>query len=221
MFIGHFAVAFATRSRARKLSLGTLFMSAQFVDLLWPLFLLLGIEHVRIDPGNTALTPLDFYDYPVTHSLVGCLLWSVILGVLYFAFRRDRNNAIIVGLVVFSHWILDLLVHRPDLPLAFGGGPYFGFGLWNYPAATILLELVMYGGGIFLYVKATSPKDRVGSWGLWTMVVLLGGIYLANVFGPPPPGVETIAIAGNGTWLFVLWAFWVDKHRRSPSELNM
>jgi hypothetical protein len=214
MFIGHFAVAFATKSKAQKISLGTLFMSAQFVDLLWPLFLLLGIEHVRIVPGNTAMTPLDFYDYPVSHSLAGCLLWSVVLGGLYFALRRDRRNAIVVGLVVFSHWILDLVVHRPDLPLAFGGGPYFGFGLWNYPAATLLIEMAMYVGGIVLYAKATAPKDRIGSRGLWVLVALLGVIYLANVLGPPPPDVEAIAIAGNAGWLIVLWAYWVDKHRR-------
>src|SRR3989339_132004 len=121
MFIGHYAVALAAKKGAPKVSLGTLFIAAQLVDLLWPLFLLLGLEHVRIDPGNTAFTPLDFYDYPITHSLVGAVGWSMLLGGVYYGFRRERKSAVVIGLVVFSHWILDLITHRPDLPLGLGG----------------------------------------------------------------------------------------------------
>jgi len=212
MFIGHYAVALAAKKAAPRVSLGTLFLSAQLVDLLWPLFLLFGIEHVRIDPGNTPFTPLDFYDYPITHSLIGALGWSLILGAIYYAFRRDTRSAVIVGLCVFSHWLLDLLTHRPDLPLGFGT-TYFGLGLWNSVAGTLVVETLLYIVGIALYLRTTTARDRVGSYGFWALVVILFAIYIGNVFGPPPPDESSIAILGNGAWLFVLWAYWVDRHR--------
>ena len=120
MFIGHFAVALGAKKAAPKVSLGTLIMAAQFVDLLWPIFLLLGIEHVRINPGDTAYTPLDFYDYPVSHSLLTGIGWAIVFGAVYYAIRRSARNAWILAACVLSHWLLDLIVHRPDLPLVPG-----------------------------------------------------------------------------------------------------
>lgn len=216
MFIGHYAVALAAKKAAPKVSLGTLFLAAQLLDLLWPLFVLLGWEHVRISPGITVVTPLDFYDYPFTHSLLGAVLWSGALGLAYYGIRRERRSAIIIAGAVFSHWILDFLTHRPDLPLGFGG-IYFGLGLWNSVVGTLLIEVGLYMGGISLYISATKAKDRVGSIGFWTLVGLLGLIYVSNLFGPPPPDVSMIAIAGNALWLFVIWAYWVDKHREVRS----
>jgi membrane-bound metal-dependent hydrolase YbcI (DUF457 family) len=213
MFLGHYAVAFAAKKAAPKVSLGTLFLSVQFVDLVWPLFLLLGLEHVRLDPGNTVVTPLDFYDYPFTHSLVGAFLWALLLGGVYFLIRRSARNAVIVGAASLSHWFLDLLVHRPDLPLAPQSSTMFGFGLWNSFASTVIVEVALAAIGIWMYLRTTVAKDRIGSVGFWGLVVVLGGIYAGNLFGPPPPEVSAIAIAGNGMWLFVAWAYWVDKHR--------
>ncbi len=221
MFIGHYAVALGTKKAAPKISLGTLFIAAQFLDLLWPLFLLLGIEHVRIEPGNTPFTPLDFYDYPLTHSLAGALLWSLVLGAVYFAIRRNRNNALIVGAVVFSHWILDFLTHRPDLPLWFSGSLKVGLGLWNSVAGTIIVEGGIFIAGIILYLRATKSKDTIGTYGFWGLVAVLAAIYLGNIFGPPPPNVHALAVAGNALWLFVLWAYWIDRHRASVSETDM
>jgi hypothetical protein len=215
MFIGHFAVAFAAKRAVPKVSLGTLFLAAQFVDLLWPLFLLCGLEHVRVDPGNTAFTPLDFYDYPWTHSLFAALAWSVVLGGVFFALRRTLRSAAIVSLVVFSHWILDLITHRPDLPLGFGNRTYFGLGLWHSIAGTATLESAMYISGVWLYLRATSAQDRTGTYGLWTLILLLACIYTANIFGPPPPDALSIAIIGNAAWLFIPWSFWVDRHRHA------
>ena len=220
MFIGHYAVALAAKKVAPKVSLGTLFIAAQLVDMLWPALLLLGVEHVRIDPGNTPVTPLDFYDYPISHSLIGAILWSCVLGILFFALRKNRRNAFIVGLVVFSHWILDLLTHRPDLPLSFCGGPYFGLGLWYSLPGTLVAEFLLFAIGIALYVRTTKAKDKVGSIGFWTLAVVLGVTYLSNLFGPPPPDVSLIAVAGNALWLFVLWAYWVDMHREVRSSLG-
>jgi hypothetical protein len=213
MFIGHFAVALAAKKTAPKVSLGTLFMSAQLVDLLWPLFLLLGFEHVRIDPGNTVVTPLDFYDYPITHSLVAAIIWSLFLGLFYYVFKHDRKSSLVIGFCVFSHWVLDFLTHRPDLPLAFGHETYFGLGLWNSLAGTMVVEIALFVGGILLYLRATSAKNKIGVYGFWILILFLFLIYLGNVFGPPTPDEFTIAVAGNASWLFVIWAYWIDNHR--------
>jgi len=220
MFIGHYAVALAAKKGAPKVSLGTLFIAAQLVDLLWPLFLLLGLEHVRIDPGNTAFTPLDFYDYPITHSLVGAVGWSMLLGGVYYGFRRERKSAVVIGLVVFSHWILDLITHRPDLPLGLGGDQMFGLGLWNSLEGTLVVEIGLFAGGIILYLKSTEAKDRTGRYAFWGLIGVLGLIHIGNIFGPPPPDKLAIAIAGNALWLFVLWAYWIDRHREGKAQTN-
>lgn len=214
MFLGHCAVALGAKRAAPQASLGTLVMAAQFIDLLWPLLLLAGVEHVRLDPGNTAVTPLDFYDYPVSHSLVGVLFWGVLIGGIYFAIRRSWKSAVVIGLAVVSHWFLDLVVHRPDLPLTLGGASRWGWGGWNSLPVTLILELGLLGGGTYLYVRSTKATDKIGTYGFAGLVVFLVGIYCANVFGPPPPDVGMIGVAGNASWLFVLWAAWVDRHRR-------
>ncbi len=213
MFIGHYAVALAAKKAAPKTSLGTLFIGAQLVDLLWPLFLLAGVEHVRLDPGNTAVTPLDFYDYPISHSLLGTALWALLFGVLYFAIRKYRTGAIVAGLCVLSHWVLDFLTHRPDLPLTFRGEQRFGLGLWNSIPGTLIVELGMFIVGILIYVRTTKKKDRIGSLAFWGLMGIILVIYFSNLFGPPPPEPGVIAIAGNAAWLFIIWAYWADKHR--------
>lgn len=220
MFLGHYAIGLAAKSSVPKASLGTLFLAAQLVDLLWPAFLLLGLEHVRIDPGNTVVTPLDFYDYPITHSLVGAILWSCALGLFYGVLKKDTRAAMVVGLVVFSHWVLDLVSHRPDLSLGLGGGTYFGLGLWNSVPATLVAEFGLFAAGIFLYARATSAKDRIGSIGFWSLVGILALIYIGNIAGPPPPSASIIGIVGNASWLFVLWAYWVDRHRGVKSSAS-
>ena len=213
MFIGHYAVALGAKKAAPTVSLGTLFLAAQLVDLLWPVFLLLGLEHVRISPGNTAMTPLDFYDYPLSHSLLGAIVWSIVMGGIFFLFRRKRRDAIILALCVFSHWLLDLLTHRPDLPLGLGTSTFFGLGLWNSVPGTLIVELLLFGVGIALYTRVTVARDRVGTYGFWSLVLLLALIYLMNIFGPLPPSTQAIAVAANAAWLFVIWAYWVDRHR--------
>lgn len=212
MFIGHFAVGFAAKRAAPRANLGTLFAAAQWLDLLWPVFLLLDLEHVRIEPGNTALTPLDFYDYPWTHSLAAVAGWSVAFALVHFALKRRARDAAILGLLVASHWVIDLLVHKPDLPL-WPGGPLVGFGLWNQPSVAILLEVALFAAGFLVYVRCTRPRDAIGRFGLAALALLLLAIHSGNLFGLPPPSVEMIAVAGNAQWLFVLLAFWVDRHR--------
>jgi membrane-bound metal-dependent hydrolase YbcI (DUF457 family) len=213
MFIGHFGVGFGAKKAAPGVSLGVLFIAAQFIDLLWPILLLLGIEHVLISPGITKTTPLDFIDYPVSHSLLFVVIWSLIVGAIYFLIRKNFKYAVILALCVISHWLLDLIVHRPDLPLYPGDSPVFGFGIWNNMLLTFIIEVGIFITGIILYVRTTSPANKIGKYGLWILIALLSIIYVMNLFGPPPPDVNMIAWAGNLQWLFVLLAFWVDKNR--------
>lgn len=217
MFIGHFAIAFGAKKAAPKTNLATLVAASQLVDLLWPLFLLLGLENVRIDPGNTAFTPLDFYNYPFTHSLVGAIGWSLLFGAAYYFRRKLSKEAIVVALVVFSHWLLDLLTHRPDLPLAGNESAKFGLGLWNNVTATVIVEFGMFFAALFLYLKSTTAKNKTGTFAFYGLALFLLVIHLGNIFGPPPPNEQMIAVAGNAMWLFVLWGWWIDKNRTTTA----
>jgi hypothetical protein len=214
MFIGHFGVGFAAKTVAPKVSLGTLFLAAQFIDLLWPTLLLLGVERVRIEPGITTVTPLHFEHYPVSHSLLAVVGWAALLGGVYFGLRRSVRGALVIGLAVLSHWLLDLLVHRPDLPLYPGAAQLFGFGLWSSLSATLAVELPIFAAGVWMYARATEALDATGRWALWGLVAFLGVIYVGNLFGEAPPSVAAIAWIGHARWLLVAWAYWVDRHRR-------
>lgn len=218
MFIGHYGLAFAAKKIAPRASLGVLFLATQWIDLLWPIFLLLGWEHVRIDPGNTAMTPLDFYDYPISHSLLAVFGWSAVVGLFYFAVRRFRREALVVGLLVLSHWFLDVLMHRPDLPLYPGSTTKAGLSLWDSPAVTIGLEFLIFASGVLFYLRAASPLKGKARISLWFLAGLLTAIWLGNLFGPPPPNTTAIAWSGLGLWLFVWWAYSIDrkKETRNP-----
>ncbi len=212
MFLGHFAVALGAKKAAPRASLGVLVFGAQLADLLWPIFLLLGWEQVRIDPGATRVTPLDFVSYPYSHSLLAELLWGLGIGLVYFAIRRNARAAIAVALCVPSHWLLDYFSHRPDLPIIPGGTRY-GLGLWNYPTATLVVELTLFAIGIALYLNATKAKDRIGGWALWSLLTLLLAVYIGPSSDAPPPNERAIAFTTLALWLTVPWAAWADAHR--------
>lgn len=214
MFIGHPAAAFAGKRLASRVGLGTLFAAAIGLDLLWPFFTLAGIEHFRIDPGNTAFTPIDFYDYPWTHSMAMALVWSIIAAIVYRLFRRPWRDAIVVGAAVFSHWILDFITHGPDLPL-WPGGPKVGLGLWDSKPLTIIVEGLLFAICLALYLRSTTARDRIGNIALWALAIFLGLIYLANLVSPPPPNWQAVAWTAIAQWLFVAWAWWIDRHRQA------
>jgi hypothetical protein len=212
MFIGHFAVSFAAKPIAPSVSLGTLFLAAQLADLLWPNFVLVGLESFTIAPGITAVTPLDFVSYPYSHSLLALTLWGALGGLLYYAFGRSRAAAVTIAAVVVSHWILDAITHRPDMPLAFGN-TRVGLGLWYSIPATVIVEGLMFLAATMMYLRATRARDRIGAVGLWALIGALVFFYAANFVSPPPPSVSAVAWSAQAMWLLVLWGYWVDRHR--------
>jgi hypothetical protein len=225
MFLGHYGVALALKRAEPKLSLGTLFVAVQLADLLWGAFVLLGWEQARIVPGYTAVTPLEFLDYPISHSLLGLMIWSVVAAALYYSWpTRDTTRhwqaAALVGVAVLSHYALDVLVHLPDLPVAGAASPKLGLSLWNNPTATLVAELIVFGGGLALYVALKSHRHPVRPGRLAVLVLVLVGTYLASLYGPLPPNMTTVAVADI---VFVLavaaLAAWADR-RATPQELE-
>lgn len=214
MFIGHFAIGLAARSRAPKPSLGTYLIAAQFLDLLWPAFLLLGLEQVEIHPGDTAVTPLNFVNYPYSHSLLAALLYAIVFAAAYYAARSDTKGAALLGGVLMSHWLLDLITHRPDLPLAPGESTLVGLSLWQSVAGTVVVETTMFLFASWLYFRNTRALDRAGTIVPWILLALLFLTYLMNIFSPaPPPSPEIIAWSAFGIWLFIVLGYWGDRHR--------
>jgi hypothetical protein len=213
MVIGHFAVAFAAKRVVSRTSLGTLFVAAQLADLLWPIFLLLGWEQVQITRNVDPFLTLSFTSYPWSHSLATEIAGGVAFGALYFAVTRYALGAIVVALLVPSHWLLDLVVHTPDLPLYPSGTARLGLSLWNYPAATMIVEGAMFVVGISIYARTTQPRDRAGRYGLWALAASLVVIYLASSISPPPPTVTALAWTALIGWPLTLFPWWVDRHR--------
>lgn len=217
MFIGHFATAFATKRVVPRPSLGWLFAACQWPDLLWPILCLVGMEHFRIEPGNTAFTPLAFEYYPWSHSLLMDAIWAVVLGLAYLGRRGDRRGALVIGALVLSHWVLDWITHGPDMPILPNNNRLVGLGLWNNPTATIALETLMYAAGVWLYLRATTAKDRVGKFGIWTLIAFLFVVSLANIMSPPPPSNMAVTISALALWLVVVAAEWIDRHRTTTA----
>lgn len=214
MFIGHFGAGLAAKKIESQPSLGTMFLASQFIDLVWPVFILLGIEKVKIEPGNSAFTPLNFIYYPFSHSLLGVVVWAVLFALVYFLFRKNFRASVVLGLLVISHWVLDLITHVPDLPLTPWGNIKVGFGLWNSFVFTILVEGIIFIAGAYMYISSTQPLNKKGSIGLWSILVLLTAIYSMNIIGPPPPNEQAIGVAGLLLWLFIPWAYWIDRNRK-------
>ena len=214
MFIGHFAVGFAAKRAAPRASLGTYILAAVFLDVLWPVFLLMGIETVRIDPGNTAFTPFDFVSYPWSHSLLMAIVWSLVFGVGHYLIRKDKTTAKMLGAVVFSHWVLDWVTHRPDLQLAPGLAFRTGLSLWSSIPATVAIEVALFLAAAWWYERSNEPLDGVGRWAWYTLVGLLLLLYGASLGPPPRPGQEMlVAWVTIAAWVFVPWSAWVDRHR--------
>jgi hypothetical protein len=214
MFLGHFAVGLGAKRAAPSVSLGSLFAACQLADLLWPTLVLLGIERFEIRPGVTAVTPLDFVSYPYSHSLVALTMWGVLFGASYALINRSGvSAAITLAVVVVSHWALDVLVHRPDMPVTISGSTRLGLGLWNSVPGTLVAELSLFVAGVALYSKQTAARDRIGSLGFQSLIAFLLVVFFLNIFGPPPPSIAAVAWSAEAMWLLVIWGYWVDRHR--------
>jgi len=212
MFIGHFGVAIAAKRVSPRTSLAALILAAEFLDLIWAILLLLGLEHVRVVPGITKVQPLDFYDYPYSHSLTMALGWGALVGLVYFLLRHNPRGALTLGALVVSHWVLDFISHRPDMPL-WPHGPKVGLGLWNSWVASISVEVLIFAAAIRLYLNTTRAQDRIGFWHFWSLIALHCLGWVVALLAPPPPDVHPLAIGSLSLWITVPWARWADAHR--------
>jgi len=214
MFIGHFAVGFASKRVAPRASLGVLLAAPLLADLLWPLFLLLGIERVEMHPSADPFLTLTFTSYPWSHSLVMGLVWAALFGGVYYALTRYPRGAWVIAIGVVSHWVLDVVTHLPDMPVSPWTSSLLGFGLWRSVWGTVLVESAMFIAGVWLYSTGTSARDAIGRYGWWGLVLLTTVGYLLNLRGSPPPNVAalgwTALVLGA---LTAAWAWWADHHR--------
>lgn len=211
MFIGHFAVGFAGKKLAPSVSLPVLFFAAVFGDVLGSVLIALGVEHGRIVPGYTAYTPLAFDSIPWSHSLVMLVVWGALVG--YFLKRAGtRRTWAVVGGAIVSHWFLDWLVHRPDMPV-YPGGPEYGLALWNNISATMIVELSLFAAGVAVYASSTRSRDRIGLWAFAALVAVLAGLFLLD-FLVPPESVSSLWVSNLvGIAVLLASAAWVDRHR--------
>jgi hypothetical protein len=219
VFLGHFAVGFAAKRAAPRTSLTTLMVAATLLDLIWPVFLWLGIEQVRIVPdAPSPFERLDFVSYPWSHSALMALVWSALFAIVYRSRRSYMWGALVAGAAVFSHWVLDFFTHLPDLPLLPVGGPKVGLRLWDRPTATVVIELAMFVVGLALYLSTTRARNWMGHVSLWSIVVLLAFAYYGDVVGPPPPDLHALKTVCLLASALTLWFVWVDKSRmvRTP-----
>jgi membrane-bound metal-dependent hydrolase YbcI (DUF457 family) len=215
MFIGHYALALAAKRAAPRTSLGTLFLAVQLADMLWPVLLLTGWERVRIVPNPDPFLNFVFDAYPISHSLLALIAWGVVFALLYRMRTGYARGALVVGLGVVSHWVLDVVVHRPDMPL-YPGGPRLGLGLWTSVTGTVVIEGLMLLAGLWLYLRTTRARDGIGRYGFFALLVVVTLSYVASIFGPPPPSTFALSIGGIVFgWLFVAWAAWADRHREA------
>jgi len=211
MFIGHYSAAFVAATHPKAPKLGTLFIAAQLIDFGFFGLLLTGAERMRLSPGFTAMNPMDLYDMPLTHSLLGAAVWGLGFALILRIWLGNWAAGLIGGAVVLSHWLIDLLVHVPDLTLA-GGDVKYGFGLWNHPAIAMPLEIGLTIGSAWLYTRSTSGPVKP----MAILVAVLIALQAFNWFGPMPTKVDvTMTIMGYlGYGVATILAWWVTKNRK-------
>jgi membrane-bound metal-dependent hydrolase YbcI (DUF457 family) len=212
MFVGHLGLALGVKKAEPRLPLSVLVAASYGLDLLWPLFLLTGLETVRIEPGNTRFTGLAFDSYPWSHSLFMAVIWASAAGCLTAWKTATLRPAIFLGAVVVSHWVLDFVTHRPDLPL-WPDGPEVGLGLWQSVAGTLLIEGAFFAAAVAVYSRFAAPRDAIGRRALAALVVFCAAIWAAQPWSPPPPGPTAVALVGLALWILPVWAGWIERHR--------
>lgn len=213
MFVGHLAVGLGAKRLEPRVPLVVWVLAAFGLDVLWPLFLAAGLETVRIDPGNTAFTPLDFASYPWSHSLAMSVVWGLATAVVVNRVWPSARAGLLAGGVVVSHWVLDFVTHRPDLPL-WPGGTRVGLGLWQSVPGTFAVEGLLAAAAIVLYARAFPPRDGVGRWAFVALIASVGLAWASGPFSPPPPSVPAlIAVSVALVPLLAGLAVWIERHR--------
>ena len=218
MFVGHLAAALGAKKLEPEMPLWAGIGAAFGVDLIWPVFLLVGLEVVEVDPGATAFTHLDFVSYPWTHSLLLVGVWAIVLGIAAHRMFRSGRVAVTIGALVLSHWLLDAITHRPDLPL-WPGGPEVGLGLWHSIPGTLILEGSLLLAGVWLYTSMTRATSRAGTWSLASMLALTTLIWVSQPWAPPAPSAGVVAATALVLWILLPWGHWIEKGRMLQQEL--
>lgn len=217
MLVGHFAVGLVGKRVAPSVSLGTLVFAAMLADLLWCIFMIAGVEHVEFRPAMGAGNYFAASNIAYSHSLLMDAVWAALLAAAYFLRRRSPRGAWILFAVVISHWILDWIAHRPDMPLAPGTRTFFGLGLWTSIPATIVIEGGFWLAAVILYARAFRPKGRARIFAFWTVVAILTLVWYGNISGPPPRDPHSAPYASLILFsLAVAWAYWINRLRTAP-----
>jgi len=220
MFVGHCAVALVAKRAEPTINLGTFVFAAMFADFAWCVFMLLGVEHVQFKSGMGAGNYFYATNIAMSHSLLMDAVWATLLGSVYLLWRHFPRGALILFLVVLSHWLLDVVSHRPDMPIAPGMHAHVGLGLWNSIPATLLVEGGFWSLAIILYVRVTRPKSLTGNFVFWSGVVLLTLVWFSNIAGPPPQNPKAAPFASLIVFsMTVAWAYWVNRVRASRSAV--
>jgi len=194
-------------------------LAAVVADLLFWIFVLLGVEHVRVQPGITTTNALDLYDISLSHSLLMDAVWAVLLGGVHFLRNRNAQGAWVVSIVVLSHWALDFVSHRPDMPLAPGMHTYLGLGLYNSRIGIFIIEGLLWVVGVVVYAHATRPKNRAGLLGFWIVALLLTLLWIGSLNGNPPSNLRAAGISSLIFFSCVVgWAYWMNRVRALKSE---
>jgi hypothetical protein len=216
MFIGHFAVGFASKRVAPKSSLAVLLAAPLLADLLWPAFLLLGVERVEVTPSANPFLNLTFLSYPWSHSLVMDSVWALLFAGTYYALTRYTPGTVMIAIGVVSHWVLDVITHRPDMPLSPWSSRLFGFGLWESVPATIIVESILFIAGIWIYTRCTTARDRIGRYAWWGLVAFTALGYVLSLLPAQPLSVTAIGWTALSLGILTaVWAWWADRHRQA------
>ena len=219
MFVGHLAVSLAAKAIEPKAPLSALVPTTFGLDLIWPIFVLLDVEIVAIVPGITAFTPLDFLFYPWSHSLIMAVMWGAVAAGFMYGPRRSLRVAFLVGAVVVSHWFLDFVTHRPDLPL-WPEGPKLGLGLWYSIPGTLIVEGGLFLSAIVIYTRAWKPLDAIGKWAFRGVVGFTGLIWITQPWSTTPPSSSAMATVALAMIIFPWWAAWIDRHRSGVQTVS-
>jgi hypothetical protein len=215
MMVGHYGVSFAMKPTQQRIPLWVWFIAVQWLDIVWAMLVLLGVEKVRIVPGFTQAIPLDLYYMPYTHGLPGAIVLSLVFGFVASLFTSGNRwlTTVLVAAASFSHWVLDLIVHPPDLPL-YDNAAKVGFGLWRHVAVSLPLELVILGFGAWIYVRNVKFASHASRYKFWGFIALLAVLQLYANFGPPPASAVELAVTGLASFaILAAIAGWVETGR--------